>query len=283
MMQSMRAREQELVRAVWEHYREHGRHHLPWRTKVTPYRVLVSEVMLQQTQVDRVVPKYHAFIGAFPSVRDLAAAPLRDVLRLWQGLGYNRRARYLHEAAKCVVLEHAGRFPKTYHALRALPGVGPYTAGAIMAFAYNEPVGLIETNVRAVYLHHCFPRRDAVRDSELMPIIERTLDRERPREWYYALMDYGSHLKRSGENPSRRSKHHTNQSVFAGSDRQLRGAIIRVLSERPCARAEVIQRVARDIGATDVSDLRARCAQQLQALVHDKLLTKRGERYQLPG
>ena len=269
--------ERALVQAVWEHYREHGRRHLPWRRQVTPYHVLVSEVMLQQTQVDRVVPKYQEFLRAFPSAHDLAAAPLRDVLQLWQGLGYNRRARYLHEASNCVVAEHAGRVPKTYRDLRALPGVGPYTAGAIMAFALNEPVGLIETNVRTVYLHHCFADREQVSDRELMPLIERTLDREHPREWYYALMDYGSYLKRTRANPSRRSQHHTTQSPFAGSGRQLRGAIVRALAATPGSLTLAALRAA---APAEFSSAQVRA--QLDALVREGLVVRDARRYRLP-
>lgn len=208
-------------------YKTHGRHTLPWRKTTNPYRILVSEIMLQQTQVDRVVPYYKAFFKKFPTVKALAKAPLSDVLRMWQGLGYNRRAKMLHNAAKEVVNENKGRFPKTYEALVTLPGVGEYTAKAVRTFSYNEPEVVIETNIRTVFLHHFFPKSKKVSDEKLLPLIEETLDKKNPRDWYAALMDYGSHLKKTVPNPSRKSAHHTNQSPFKGSDREIRGAILR--------------------------------------------------------
>lgn len=173
-------------------------------------------MMLQQTQVDRVVPKYEAFIKKFPAAKKLAQAPLIDVLTLWSGLGYNRRAKYLWEASK--------QWGKV--ALEDLPGVGPYTANAVRVFAYNESRTLIETNIRTVYLHHVFPNRTKVPDSVLLPYIGVPKGVE-PRDWYAALMDYGSHLKTMHPNPSRRSKHHVKQKKFKGSDREIRGAILR--------------------------------------------------------
>ncbi|MBU6310575.1 A/G-specific adenine glycosylase [Patescibacteria group bacterium] len=206
---------QELTKIVLQYYRTHGRHELPWRKTVDPYQILVSEVMLQQTQVDRVVPKFSAFIERYPNADALAQAPLVDVLRLWQGLGYNRRAKYLWEASK-----------RWGGVLEELPGVGPYTANAVRVFAHNEPRVLIETNIRAVYLHHLFPRRDTVADAEIIPHI-RVPRGVQPRVWYAALMDYGSHLKKSIPNPSRRSRHHARQKPFKGSDREIRGALVR--------------------------------------------------------
>ena len=134
---------------IWEKGRELYRD-MPWRDDTRPYYVLVSELMLQQTQVDRVIPKFDAFITRFPDEAALAAASLADVLTLWSGLGYNRRAKYLHDAAKMIMAEFSGIFPTTYDELVKLPGVGPNTAGAIMTYAYNQPVVFIETNVRTV-------------------------------------------------------------------------------------------------------------------------------------
>ena len=143
---------------VWKYYREHGRSDLPWRKTTDPYRILVSEVMLQQTQVERVIPYYTRFLKKFPTVRALAKAPLSQVLIAWQGLGYNRRAKMLHEAAKEVVRGHGGLFPRTALELEKLPGVGPYTAHAVAAFAYNEDGICIETNIRTAVTHHFFPK-----------------------------------------------------------------------------------------------------------------------------
>lgn len=234
---------------VLTHYAEHGRD-LPWRRTHDPYRILVSEVMLQQTQVPRVIPKYDEFIEAFPDLESLAAAPLASVLRHWQGLGYNRRALALKRTAEIVVAEHAGRLPRDVKALRGLPGIGPATAAALAAFAFGEPHPILETNIRAAFLHHFFPEAHDVPDSELLPLVEATLDREDPRTWYYALMDYGSMLKRTAVNPSRRSRHHVRQSAFEGSRRQLRASVLRAVLDRPGARAkEVAPLVERSIPA----------------------------------
>jgi A/G-specific adenine glycosylase len=225
----MNAREKKFITTVQQFYTEHGRHTLPWRKTHNPYRILVSEIMLQQTQVERVIPKYQNFLKLFPTVEVLAAASLGQVLVAWQGLGYNRRAKMLHACAQVVVNDLGGIWPKTHSGLLALPGVGPYTASAVLAFAFNVPTPLIETNVRTVYIHHFFPNETNVLDSALLPIIERTLDKENPRIWYASLMDYGSYLKATVGNKSRASKHHVKQSTFAGSNRQIRGAIIRLL------------------------------------------------------
>ena len=228
----MNQKERRFVDTVWRHYHDHGRHDLPWRKTTDPYRILVSELMLQQTQVDRVLPKYRSFLKEFPTARRLAAAPLGDVLRAWQGLGYNRRAKFLHQAAKEVVKNQKGKWPHDEPGLRSLPGVGSYTASAVMAFAYNEPVVLIETNVRQVFLQHFFARQKEVHDDNILKLVAKTLPHDNPREWYWALMDYGAHLKKEHGNINSKSKHYTKQSKFQGSDRQIRGAILRVLTHR---------------------------------------------------
>jgi A/G-specific adenine glycosylase len=213
---------------VLDHYRAFGRR-MPWRETTDPYRVLVSEVMLQQTQVDRVRPKYGAFLEAFPDVEALARASPADVLRVWQGLGYNRRALALQAAAARIVTEFGGRVPDDPVALETLPGIGPATAAAIVAYAFDQPTVYIETNVRRVFLHFFFRDRTGVPDAELRPLVERALDRDRPREFYWALMDYGTMLARNGPNPNRRSAHHVVQPPFEGSARQLRGRTLKVL------------------------------------------------------
>lgn len=258
---------------MYDYFREHGRD-LPWRRTRQPYRILVSEVMLQQTQVDRVAPKYRAFLRRFPSARALAAAPLAEVLREWQGLGYNRRARALYECARVVTRERGGRFPRDREGLEALPGVGPYTAGAVLAFAYGVPTLLIETNIRAVYLHHFFSGRVGVTDRELMPYIEVTLAREDPGRWYAALMDYGTHLKRLHGSQNERSRHYTKQSRFTGSDRQVRGAILRALagSGAPLTLAALTKQLPH---------APARIETQLAALTGERLISRVGRRYQL--
>ncbi|GFO55384.1 endonuclease III [Geomonas sp. Red276] len=229
---------QEGIRA---HYRAHARS-LPWRETRDPYAILVSEIMLQQTQVDRVREKYRAFLAAFPGFAELARAPLADVLSLWQGLGYNRRAISLKLCAEAVVERCGGRLPGEIAALEALPGIGPYTARAVALFAFGEPTPFIETNIRSVYLHHFFPGKEKVPDALILPLVEATLDRGDPRGWYYGLMDYGSQLKRTGENPSRRSAHHTRQSPFRGSNREKRSLILKAILATPGITAAEIGR-----------------------------------------
>lgn len=252
-------------------YKDNGRHDLPWRHDLSPYAILVSELMLQQTQVDRVRPKYLQFLQQFPDVQTLAQAPLSDVLISWQGLGYNRRAKYLHLAAK-VVTENGGVFPTTEEELQKLPGVGPYTAGAIAAFSYNTPVILIETNIRTVFLHHFFAEKTGITDVEILPLIKATLDEKNPREWYWALMDYGSFLKRTLPNPSRRGAKYTKQSTFTGSKRQVRGELLRLLATESKT-SEQLQ--------TELTSNADHFAPALESLVKEGLVTQKNGRYQL--
>ncbi len=214
---------------VWDKARELYRE-MSWRQDTRPYYVLVSEIMLQQTQVDRVIPKFEAFITAFPDVESLASAPLSEVLKLWSGLGYNRRAKFLHESAKKIVADFGGSFPETLEGLKSLPGVGANTAGAILAYSFNQPVVYIETNVRTVYFHHYFNDDTSVTDTQIRAIAEETIDREHPREWYWGIMDYGSYLKRQGVGRNDKSHHYKKQSALKGSVREVRGAILRVLA-----------------------------------------------------
>ena len=209
-------------------YRRHGRI-FPWREDITPYRIVVSEIMLQQTGVERVMEKYEPFIRSLPGFESLAAAPLRDIMEAWQGLGYNRRALSLKRLAEVVMERHSGGLPRDRGPLLALPGVGEATAGAIMAFAFNAPAVFIETNIRRVFIHRFFEDQARVSDRQIMPLVEAALDRSNPRDWYYALMDYGSALGKTGHNPNRRSAHYARQTPFDSSDRKIRGEIIRLL------------------------------------------------------
>ncbi|MDD2736216.1 MAG: A/G-specific adenine glycosylase [Desulfuromonadaceae bacterium] len=206
---------------------------MPWRETTDPYRILVSEIMLQQTQVERVKIKYAEFLTVFPTVFELAAASLASVLQVWQGLGYNRRAVFLKRCSEEIVTYYGGQFPRSIAELQSLPGIGPYTARAVAAFAFGIAAPLIETNVRTVYIHFFFHGRATVSDREIMPLVEATLDQENPREWYYALMDYGVMLKQTLPNPGRRSTHHIQQSRFEGSNRQLRGRMLRAIMKQP--------------------------------------------------
>jgi A/G-specific adenine glycosylase len=185
--------------------------------------------MLQQTQVARVLRKYGQFLAAFPTVLSLSRATTAEVLGNWQGLGYNRRALALHRAARIIVAEHQGAVPRSPVVLQRLPGIGPASAAAVCVFAYDLPLPIIETNVRSAVIHHFFQEGVSVPDSDILPVVELTLDRDNPRDWYYALMDYGAWIKKTHANPSRRSRHHTVQSPFAGSRRQVRATILRAL------------------------------------------------------
>lgn len=259
-------------------YQHYGRHDLPWRQTTDPYHILVSELMLQQTQVNRVIPKYIAFLQQFPSLDTLARVDLAEVLIAWQGLGYNRRARYLWELARVVVNQYEGRMPTEVDVLQKLPGLGPYTTAAIMAFAYNQPVSLIETNVRTVYLYHFFPARETVSDQELMPLIAASVPKDRARDWYATLMDYGSYLKSVVPNPSRKSKHHTRQSVFVGSVRQVRGEIIRLLA---VAQLQSKPAVSTDMLKSQLTSNKQHFEEALAQLVADKLIAQSENGWQL--
>jgi len=231
---------------IYLHYKRHRRA-LPWRRTHDPYKILVSELMLQQTQVGRVIEKYRKFLRRFPTIESVARAPLRAILEAWQGLGYNRRALALKRLATICVDRYAGRIPRTIEALKFLPGVGAATAGAVCAFAFDKPVVFIETNIRSVFIHFFFRDRGEVKDSEILPLVEQTLDAKHPRQWYYALMDYGTMLKEQHTNPSRRSAHYTRQSPFEGSLRQIRGMILRTLVKQPgISEAILVKEINRD-------------------------------------
>ena len=245
---------------------------MPWRTSTDPYYVLVSELMLQQTQVDRVIPKFNAFITAFPAIADLARAPLSDVLQLWSGLGYNRRAKFLHSAAQKVVADFGGVVPNTLEGLVSLPGVGPNTAGAIMAYSFNDPVSFIETNVRTVYFYHFFQESQAVTDAELRQKVAETTDHEHPREWYWAMMDYGSWLKKQGFSANSKSAHYKKQAPLKGSLREMRGLLLKLLS----AGDQPVTALTEEFG----NDSRYEIA--LAALLQEGLLTQSGDRIHLP-
>ncbi|MEA2701375.1 MAG: A/G-specific adenine glycosylase [Candidatus Parcubacteria bacterium] len=263
-------------RIVWKHAVAHGRRALPWRRRsATPYAILVSEIMLQQTQVDRVVPYYRAFLKRFPTVRSLANAPLGDVLKVWQGLGYNRRAKMLHEAAEAIVRTQGGRVPHDARSLEKLPGIGPYTARAVIAFAYNEDAVFIETNLRTAVIHHFFPGQEKVEDTELLAILAKALPKGRAREWYAALMDYGAHLKRSGVRVNSRSATYTKQKAFKGSNREARGVILRALVNGP--------QTSRKLYTLLGGERREQMKLALATLVRDGMLQAAGTAYRLPS
>jgi A/G-specific adenine glycosylase len=262
-------------RTVWQYYKDNGRHDLPWRQPEPdgaygPYKIVVSELMLQQTQVPRVVPKFTMFTQAFPSFEALAVAPLSEVLGVWSGLGYNRRAKFLRQTAQVVAGQYGGQLPRDRADLVALAGVGLHTAGAILAYAFNEPVVFIETNIRTVFIHHFFADKQKVADEDLLPLIGQTLPEKQAREWYWALMDYGTYLKQAVGNASRASASYTRQSVFQGSRRQIRGQVLRLLGEGPASPAD-LRKVITDERLPGV----------LEDLTNEEFIGKVGGRYRL--
>lgn len=236
---------------------------MPWRRDTRPYFVLVSELMLQQTQVVRVIDKFQQFIARFPDISMLADASLSEVIVSWQGLGYNRRAKYLHDTARLIMSRHAGHFPRERAELEALPGVGPNTAGALLAYAFNEPALFVETNIRTIYIHHFFADSESVKDSQIIERLEATLDATNPRKWYWSLMDYGTELKRQGVRAHRASSHHRIQAPLQGSVREIRGKILTYLSSRG---ESSVSRLQGDID----TDWRFEAA--INGLIHDELV-----------
>ncbi len=204
---------------VW--YEKHKRE-LPWRRTRDPYKILVSEVMSQQTQIQRVIPKYEAWIEAFPTVESLAKARTSDVLRLWSGLGYNRRALNLQKAARVVVNEYKGDFPKVPSELEKLPGIGRYTAQAVSCFAYDAQVAVIDTNVRKViaveFFNGVLPTEKVIEETA-----QKILPKGRAYEWNQALMDYAGATLRKHKIPA------TKQSHFLTSNRYFRGQTMKYL------------------------------------------------------
>jgi A/G-specific adenine glycosylase len=254
---------------IYRYYRVHKRE-MPWRQTHNPYHVLVSEIMLQQTQVERVMGKYGDFIAKFPDFETLARAPWPEVLAVWQGLGYNRRALSLKRLAQAVMEKWGGTLPTSQEDLRSLPGIGPATAGALLAFAFQQPVAFIETNIRRVFLHYFFAGQKGVTDREILPLVAETLDRQRVRDWYYALMDYGAKLKGNFPNPNRRSAHYARQSPFHGSNRKVRGRILKTLLERPVFSVEELAQ------AMEMSQARTEAA--LEQLLAEGFVIRSGER-----
>ena len=226
--------------------------------------------MLQQTQVERVIDKYLQFITVFPDIETLARAPLHGILKVWQGLGYNRRALALKQIALMVVEQHKGKVPCSLDELVKFPGIGKNTASAIMAFAFNQPAAFIETNIRSVFIQFFFPERDTISDEEILPLVSKTLDKSNPRQWYSALMDYGTFLKKNHTNPGRKSRHYSKQSPFDGSNRQVRGRIVRFLTQRLQSSEEKI--------AEHLTLPLEKVRRTLLALEKEGLLTRKGKR-----
>jgi A/G-specific adenine glycosylase len=260
-------------KTVENHYREYGRE-FPWRNTEDPYKILLSEVMLQQTQVARVIEKYEYFLRTFPDIYALARAPLRVVLKVWQGLGYNRRAVALQQAAQQVVNHFDQKIPSNVDLLVSLPGIGKATACAICTFAFNQPTVFIETNIRTAFIHHFFNHIPKVRDTHILPLVAQTLDRHNPRVWYYALMDYGAALKKMYGNLNTKSAHYQRQGQFKGSNRQIRGAILKILVKS--------ERISEHRLLSDVPFSPKIVLQNLEKLQREGIIGKEGEYLFIP-
>ncbi|MFH1832129.1 MAG: A/G-specific adenine glycosylase [bacterium] len=292
---------------IYDYYYTHRRDFV-WREQINPYYVLVSEIMLQQTQTDRVSQKFIDFVTRFPDFSTLAHAPFDEVLRYWKGLGYNRRALYIHKIAQKVTNDFGGVLPNDPEILETFAGIGHNTASSICAFAFNRPTVFIETNIRTVYIYlfganitqnvkrlaskSAHPElvegakaSTLVHDKELMPLVAKTLDLNSPRDWYYALMDYGVMLKKTVGNVSRLSKHYTKQSKFQGSDRQIRGIILQVLLDYPgISEQEIIERTGKEQARVPalrsyepIGEERSRVLKMLEALCNEGFVKKSGQ------
>jgi len=224
-----------------------------WREDPRPYFIFLSEIMLQQTQAERVVPFFYKFIEKFTSILDLADANFEVVVNCWNGLGYNRRAKYLHGAAKIFAKIYDGVIPKEYSLLCKIPGIGRYTAAAILVFGYDLPFPFLETNVRTLFLNEFFSdSEDLVSEAEFMKCAEIVFDYSSPRRWGYALMDLGHWYKNNGFGKNRLVKSYRQQSIFKGSFRQKRGEVVRkLLSDR----ALTIQKIEEIFGKDDAKKL----------------------------
>ncbi|OQA35740.1 MAG: putative A/G-specific adenine glycosylase YfhQ [Candidatus Dependentiae bacterium ADurb.Bin331] len=254
---------EQFKKTIWHYFHTQGRT-FSWRKTTDPYLIVVSEIMLQQTQTFRVEPKFENFTAHFPTFQTLATAPFSEVLRCWKGLGYNRRALALQKIAQEVVHNYNGILPNDPEILDSFPGIGPATAASICAFAFNKPTIFIETNIRAVFIHFFFQNQTKITDAQIYPLVAQTVDEHNPRNWYYALMDYGVLLKKMYPNPSRKSAHHTKQSTFEGSNRQIRGLILQALLEQAsCTFEQLCCAINRD---------KNKIAEMLNELIKDKLI-----------
>jgi A/G-specific adenine glycosylase len=267
------AQKRSFRKKLYDYFARHGRD-LPWRHTITPYRIVVSEIMLQQTQVDRVITRFEAFVSAFPTFKALDAASLADVYAVWQGLGYNRRALALKRIAALVVHEYNNTVPQSVDILATFPGIGRATASSICAFAFDMPAVFVETNIRSIFIHEFYNNREQVPDTDIIHLVGQTIDTRHPRRWYSALMDYGTMLKKTHPNPSRKSAAHTMQSPFKGSRRQVRGAILKQLSACPNQTAAQLHT---RISGSSVATLR----EIANALCAEGMVSKTNSRYSI--
>lgn len=261
----------EFQHVILNHYKKHGRS-FAWRNTSDPYAIVVSEIMLQQTQVKRVITKFDEWMSVFPDWNTLNKASLQNILQVWQGMGYNRRAKALRDIAQLVMNNHDGKLPRDPNILKTFPWIGPHTAGSICAFAFNMPTVFIETNVRTVYLYHFFKNKAGISDKQLEPIVTQTVYKKNPRIWYNALMDYGTKIKTEHPNPNRNSKHYTKQSKFEGSNRQIRGTILKHLTQSPHTTHSLSKKITPD---------KSRLYTIIKKLLKDGMISKQGRSLRL--
>jgi A/G-specific adenine glycosylase len=300
----------EFQKHILSWYTTHRRN-LPWRNTRDPYKILVSEVMLQQTQVTRVIPKYEEFLMAFPTLEKLANAPDKKLLKIWRGLGYWKRALNLKKSAQIIIARTtssqtssrraAGMVPlkadsgprvqnpksrRDFEArsfgiwspeqLQTLPGIGPYTARALSCFAFGNTEAFLDTNIRRVYLHFFFPKRKSVSDKEIIKIAQRAIWKKNPGEWHYALFDYGATALKD-KKINKRSKHYTKQSKFEGSFRFFRTKVMRFLlgQQDQTATKNRIKRLLKEAESPYTAE------RVLAALEKDSLVKKKRNSYSL--
>jgi len=281
-MDSFIERSAEFNRRLFAWHRSHYRP-MRWRATRDPYRILVSEIMLQQTQVVRVRGKYREFIRRFPTVRALARAPLSDVLSLWFGLGYNRRAKYLRDCAREVVAKYGGKFPRSREVLLSLPGIGPSTASALRAFAFREDDPIIDTNLRRV-LQRVFCRSRKVTDRELYTLAQKVMPRGKGREWNYAMLDLAATTctaRNHSDNCPMTTLHgpvyepwRTARLPFRLTRRFARGRALVAIGS--ISRGATLSDIRRSIGDSPYD-----AREIISELVRDGLVTQVGKRYQL--
>lgn len=265
-------RDGEFVADILDSYHDHGRS-FPWRETDDPYCILLSEVMLQQTQTGRVLDKYGEFLSLWPDFRSLAEAPFDELLSHWRGLGYNRRALALQRTAK-ESERWDWTLPPNEDLLLSLPGVGPSTAAAIRAFSYHLPAIYLETNIRRVMIASFHKDEEDVPDAILREDLSRLLPLvEDVKEWYYALMDRGVELRTTEREANHRSRSYHKQSPFEGSNRQVRGLLIHLLSEEGERDRETI--------LSQIPFSREQGLSALASLVRDSLVEEREERYRI--
>ena len=249
---------------------------MPWRNTQDPYKILISEVMLQQTQVQRVLPKYQEFLKAFPALKALAGASDKKLLKVWAGLGYWKRALGLKRAAKQIMGQYKGKFPRDPDTLEQLPGIGPYTARAIACFAFQSKDAFLDTNIQRVYLHFFFQGKENISDKEIESIAQKAVWTKNPREWHYALFDYGA-IKLKDKSINKQSRHYHKQSKFKGSLRSFRTKVIRLLLSKTSVSSTVLQKfLTKELKQTSYSP-----EEIIDSLIKDKLIKQKGRYYSL--